>query len=96
MNNKTIKELIELCKERKIKGYSGKKKEQLISLLTTPIVKEDSSTLEGSLVGVMTYVDLFSGIGGFRYGIEMFSKNYPSYKFKCIKTADIKKDAIST
>jgi DNA (cytosine-5)-methyltransferase 1 len=41
----------------------------------------------------LTYVDLFAGIGGFRYGIEAFSKNYPKYSFRCIKTVDIKKDA---
>ena len=33
-----------------------------------------------------TYVDLFSGIGGFRYGIELFQKSYPEYTFNCIKS----------
>ena len=43
-----------------------------------------------------TYVDLFSGIGGFRYGIELFQKSYPEYTFNCIKSVDIKKNAIKT
>lgn len=42
------------------------------------------------------YIDLFAGIGGFRYGIEAFEKINPKYKFRCIKTVDIKKDAINT
>jgi len=32
-SKKTCKELMEMCKERKIKGYSGKKKEDIIKLL---------------------------------------------------------------
>lgn len=45
---------------------------------------------------LMTYVDLFAGIGGFRYGIEAFQAKHPKYTFQCIKTVDIKKDAIET
>lgn len=41
------------------------------------------------------YVDLFAGIGGFRYGIEAFAKGKP-YTFQCIKTVDLKKDALKT
>ena len=32
-SKKTCKELIEICKEKSIKGYSGKKKEDLIKLV---------------------------------------------------------------
>jgi len=42
------------------------------------------------------YVDLFAGIGGFRYGINAFQSTHPNYTFECIKTVDIKKDANST
>ena len=35
-SKKSKDELIALCKERKIKGYSGKKKEDIIALLTAP------------------------------------------------------------
>ena len=43
-----------------------------------------------------TYVDFFAGIGGFRYGIEAFQRLNPTYSFKCIKSVDIKKDALKT
>tara|TARA_Y100000741_G_scaffold169860_1_gene128656 strand:+ start:1445 stop:2731 length:1287 start_codon:yes stop_codon:yes gene_type:complete len=42
------------------------------------------------------YLDLCSGIGGFRYGIEAFEKKQKCYNFKCILSADIKQDAIDT
>lgn len=80
---KSHRELIALCKERGIKGYSRKKKNEIIHLLKTTKHK-------------LTYVDLFAGIGGFRYGIEAFQAKHPDYEFQCIKTVDIKKDAIET
>jgi DNA modification methylase len=41
---KTCKELIEICKERSINGYRGKKKNELIQLLIdTPITNENNS-----------------------------------------------------
>ena len=51
---------------------------------------------DSSTPTILTYVDLFSGIGGFRYGIQLFESKFTKYKFKCIKTVDIKKDAIKT
>jgi DNA (cytosine-5)-methyltransferase 1 len=90
-STKSREELIALCKEKKIKGYSGKKKEDIVHLLN----KETMNTVVQSN-NSMTYVDLFAGIGGFRYGIEAFAAAHPDYTFKCVKTADIKEDAIKT
>lgn len=84
-DSKSREELILICKERNIKGYSGKKKDDIVKLLTS---LENCKKL--------TYIDLFSGIGGFRYGIELFQKKNPNYSFECVKTADIKKMAIKT
>jgi len=42
------------------------------------------------------YVDLFAGIGGFRYGVEAFRTSHPDFTFQCIKTVDIKRDALAT
>jgi DNA (cytosine-5)-methyltransferase 1 len=56
------------------------------------------STLNGIPTSktTLTYVDLFAGIGGFRYGLEEFAALNPQYSFRCIKTVDIKKDANRT
>ena len=40
---KTRDQLIALCKERKIKGYSGKKKDDILKLLTPPQAVETFS-----------------------------------------------------
>jgi DNA adenine methylase len=42
--NKTKPELIAMCKEKKIKGYSGKTKDAILKLLTTDIPKEIKDT----------------------------------------------------
>ena len=44
----------------------------------------------------LTYIDLFAGIGGFRLGIQAFQSEHPEFTFECIKSADIKKDALKT
>jgi DNA (cytosine-5)-methyltransferase 1 len=42
---------------------------------------------------MIKYVDLFAGIGGFRCGIDAFAAKH-SRTFHCVKSVDIKKDAI--
>lgn len=44
----------------------------------------------------INYIDLCSGIGGFRIAIEDFQKENPNINFRCVLTADIKQDAIDT
>jgi site-specific DNA-cytosine methylase len=45
----------------------------------------------------INYIDLCSGIGGFRIAIENFQKknSHLNLNFRCILSADIKEDAIN-
>lgn len=57
--------------------------------------------MANNLAKQITYVDLFAGIGGFRYGIEAYQAANAAYKnavykFTCVKSVDIKKDALKT
>ena len=73
-STKTREELIALCKEKKIKGYSGKKKEEIIQLLTniTPIATttETHNTINNAThiiennIQKYKVISLFSGMGG--------------------------------
>lgn len=62
-SKKTVKELILLCKENGIKGYSRKKKGEIIELLTNNTGRTR-----------LKMVDLFAGTGAFAYA---FSKDHP-------------------
>ncbi len=55
MENYSKEELIAICKERGIKGYSNKKKDELVKLLST---------------GKLTMIDLFAGTGAFSLAFE--------------------------
>jgi len=59
---KSCGELITLCKEKKIKGYSGKNKNEIINLLTKnqPIIQESAIKYK--------VLSLFSGMGGLDSG----------------------------
>jgi 16S rRNA G966 N2-methylase RsmD len=56
--DKTRDELIALCKEKGVKGYSGKKKEELVKLLDEPSGQEQAPSS-------LRMVDLFAGTGAF-------------------------------
>ena len=67
---KTIPQLIQLCKDKGLKGYSGKKKGELIALL-------DSASLapQNVVVGLpkptgLKMIDLFAGTGAFTHAFQ--------------------------
>lgn len=67
--NKTRNELIAICKEQKIKGYSHLKKDEIIKLLNssaTTITSTSSSIIPSKL----KMIDLFAGTGAFSYAFE--------------------------
>lgn len=79
-SKKTREELIAICKEKNIKGYSGKKKDEIINLLTptensekvTPDTENDDVIVpEGQKIRVAS---LFAGCGGLDYGFHKNSK----------------------
>jgi DNA (cytosine-5)-methyltransferase 1 len=83
-DKKTKDELIKLCKEAGVKGYSGKKKEELINLLThtlspsMPSATQDKpnneSASDSESTPTLRMVDLFAGTGAFSYAFEQTGK----------------------
>lgn len=82
-STKTREELITLCKERKIKGYSGKKKEDILKLLSisTPVSLPNTNNGQSSK---FKFIDLFCGIGGFHQAMI-------SLGGECVLACDIDK-----
>ena len=69
-STKTREELITACKERKIKGYSGKKKDELVQMLSVETTIESAKTteepltnafIEGPVVGAPLRQDVIHG-----------------------------------
>lgn len=65
-SKKSREELISLCKERKITGYSGKKKSELIDLL-----KNNETPVENTFIDIEnqpTFIEVCAGCGGLSSG----------------------------
>jgi DNA (cytosine-5)-methyltransferase 1 len=67
---KTREELIVTCKEQGIKGYSGKKRDEILTLLssTEPIEVDKNEIIETDKV--LKVGTLFSGIGAFEHALD--------------------------
>lgn len=92
MEKKTHNELVAMCKEKNLKGYSNKKKNVLIEMLgnkptkTEEVVEPTSLNQEGGDIGErssLTLVDLFSGTGAFTYAFEK------TKRVKCVFSNDM-------
>jgi len=74
-STKTREELIALCKERKIKGYSGKKKEDIVKLLTDipiPVSMKNEIVIETTKEPKkLNMIDLFAGTGAFTLAFQL-------------------------
>jgi len=86
---KTVPELKALCKERKIKGISGKCKTDLITMLEPPtnIVVNTTEVVPTDKLNVLS---LFSGCGGLDYGFHQREE------FAVMKSYDSMKHAVET
>ena len=100
-SKKTCHELVALCKENGVKGYSGKKKAEIIQLLgsvplditpQTAIVDETIVNLIPKTdIATIKFIDLFCGIGGFHQALAHI---IPSSK--CVLASDIDENARKT
>jgi len=98
-SSKSIKELIGLCKEKGIRGYSGKKKTELVELLAQPTNVLVTAVADADAPHAaaphttesLRYIDLFAGIGGFHQAIK---NCIPTSK--CVMASDIDPNARAT
>lgn len=74
-SKKTREDLIAICKEKSIKGYSGKKKEEILKLLYISDKKE-------IVPSKIRYIDLFCGLGAFHTAFN-------TSNFECVLACDI-------
>lgn len=101
-SKKTRQELISICKEKNIKGYSSKKKEDIIQLLTNKESKEitpENAIVNNAIVDIIPktdinnikFIDLFCGIGGFHQAITNIIPTS-----SCVLASDIDEKARNT
>jgi hypothetical protein len=70
-SKKTREELIAICKEKGIKGYSGKKKEYIVALLSTSNPTVLPSNTINTIHTNIRVASLFAGCGGLDYGFHI-------------------------
>ena len=60
------------------------------------VLPQTDTEIGGYHIQRCNYIDLCSGIGGFRLALESFQKKNTNIHFHCVLSADIKEDAIQT
>ena len=69
-SKKTREELIAICKEKVVKGYSGKKKDEIIKLLSDAPVKNEIILETPVVSDKLKMIDLFAGTGAFTLAFQ--------------------------
>jgi DNA (cytosine-5)-methyltransferase 1 len=67
-STKSCKELITICKQNNIKGYSGKSKEEIIQLIVAKPILEENEIIDNVEINdthKLKMIDLFAGTGAF-------------------------------
>ena len=92
LNSKTKDQLIALCKELGLKGYSSKKKDDIIYMISSHITKKEEVQPENISINgnVKRIASLFSGCGGLDFGF------HNNNKYKHVFINDFDKDACNT
>jgi len=76
-SKKKREELIEICKEKRIKGYSNKKKSDILQLLTTAhSPKTDIIPQLSSPANTLKIATLFTGIGSVEHAFQLLQKEH--------------------
>jgi len=83
-SKKTREQLLLICKERKLKGYSSMKKDEILQLLHTSETVSVPATVHVMMPKGVTFIDLFCGIGSFHYSFKKLG-------WECIMSCDIDK-----
>lgn len=71
-SKKTREELIAICKEKSIKGYSGKKRDDIVKLLTetSTSIKNEVIVIPNTTSNKLRMIDLFAGTGAFTLAFQ--------------------------
>ena len=72
-SKKTREELIAICKEKSIKGYSGKKKDEIVKLLLPDSLPKNEVIIMPSVNSTsdkLNMIDLFAGTGAFTLAFQ--------------------------
>jgi DNA (cytosine-5)-methyltransferase 1 len=72
-SNQTREELMAICKENSIKGYSGKKKEDIVKLLLPSQNELVVTPSVNSISDKLNMIDLFAGTGAFTLAFQSTS-----------------------
>ena len=81
-SQKTREQLISICKERKMKGYSSMKKDGLIQMLSVEPESKVVSVEPEPKPDTIRFIDLFCGIGSFHYSFKKLG-------WECVMSCDI-------